>query len=148
MKQRLFWFRHERLEAAASSHDPLSTSHSNDFEIEMTVALVSHLVRQGEYSEGDVAVITPYLGQLHRLRHRMESMFEICLNDRDLEELEALEADSVGAALSPRPPVSKTTLLKRVRVATVDNFQGEEAKVIVIPLVRSNSQNKRLSQHV
>jgi hypothetical protein len=38
----------------------------------MTTALVSHLVRQGEYSKSDIAVLTPYLGQLQRLRRRME----------------------------------------------------------------------------
>lgn len=142
MKKRLFWFHHEHLEAAAASNDPLSTSHSNDFEVEMTTALVSHLVRQGEYSQGDIAVITPYLGQLHKLRRRMESMFEISLGDRDLDDLEAFEADSLETSSPPRPPINKTTLLKSVRVATVDNFQGEEAKVIVISLVRSNPQNK------
>ncbi|PGH03095.1 hypothetical protein GX51_04282 [Blastomyces parvus] len=142
LKERLFWFHHEQLEAAAASQDPLNTSHSNNFEIEMTTALVSHLVRQGEYSQGDIAVLTPYLGQLHKLRRRMESMFEICLSDRDLEDLEALEADGLETNPPPRPPVNKITLLRSVRVATVDNFQGEEAKVIVISLVRSNLQNR------
>ncbi|KAK3386890.1 hypothetical protein B0H63DRAFT_541000 [Podospora didyma] len=142
MKKRLFWFHHEQLEVGAASHDPLSTSHSNEFEIEMTTALVSHLVRQGVYSQDDIAVITPYLGQLQRLRRRMESMFEICLNDRDLQEVEALEGDNLGPSdPSPRSQLSRTTLLKSIRVATVDNFQGEEAKVIVICLVRSNPQN-------
>ncbi|KAK0716812.1 hypothetical protein B0T26DRAFT_811960 [Lasiosphaeria miniovina] len=110
-------------------HDPLSTSHSNEFEIEMTTALVSHLVRQGEYSKEDIA----------RLRRRMESMFEICLNDRDQEEVEAVEA--VEGVTQPSAQVAKTTLLKSIRIATVDNFQGEEAKVIIICLVRSNPQN-------
>ncbi|KLJ12750.1 hypothetical protein EMPG_12257 [Blastomyces silverae] len=142
MKEHLFWFHHEQLEAAAASQDPLNTSHSNNFEIEMTTALVSHLVRQGEYSQGDIAVLTPYLGQLHKLRRRMESMFEICLSDRDLEDLEALEADGLETNPKPRPPVNKITLLRSVRVATVDNFQGEEAKVIVISLVRSNPQDR------
>lgn len=142
IKERLFWLHHEQLEAGAASNDPLKTSHSNDFEIEMTAALVSHLIRQGKYGQGDIAVITPYLGQLHKLRRRMESMFEICLNDRDLDDLEALDEASEGP--EPRKPatVHKSTLLKSVRVATVDNFQGEEAKVIVISLVRSNPQNK------
>ncbi|PWW74664.1 hypothetical protein C7212DRAFT_358855 [Tuber magnatum] len=36
----------------------------------------------------------------------------------------------------------KGHLLSEVRVATVDNFQGEEAKVVVISLVRSNDANK------
>lgn len=143
MKDRLFWLHHEHLEAGAASHDPLNTSHSNDFEVEMTVSLISHLVKQGEYSQDDIAVITPYLGQLHKLRRRMQSMFEICLNDRDLAELEDFE-DRDGDALTAAKfrQSGKTTLLKSVRAATVDNFQGEEAKVIIISLVRSNPQKR------
>ncbi|PTB39704.1 hypothetical protein M441DRAFT_197320 [Trichoderma asperellum CBS 433.97] len=142
MKERLFWLHHDQLEAGAASHDPLNTSHSNDFEVDMTVSLLSHLVRQGIYAREDIAVITPYLGQLHKLRRRMESMFEICLNDRDLAELEDFEDRDqiVSAAIKNQP--AKSTLLKSVRVATVDNFQGEEAKVIIISLVRSNLQKK------
>lgn len=143
MKERLFWLHHDQLEAGAASHDPLNTSHSNDFEVEMTVSLISHLVKQGEYSQDDIAVITPYLGQLHKLRRRMESMFEICLNDRDLAELEDYENKDREASITVKKKQSgKTTLLKSVRAATVDNFQGEEAKVIIISLVRSNLQKK------
>ncbi|RDA86075.1 hypothetical protein CP532_1289 [Ophiocordyceps camponoti-leonardi (nom. inval.)] len=142
IKDRLFWFHHEKLEAAAAKDDPTNTSHHNDFEVEMTVSLVSHLFRQGEYTHGDIAVLTPYLGQLHRLRRRMESMFEISVSDRDLEALEAVESEVPSAAATPRSLLNKSTLLKSVRVATVDNFQGEEARVVVISLVRSNPQNK------
>ncbi|KAL7946681.1 P-loop containing nucleoside triphosphate hydrolase protein [Trichoderma barbatum] len=118
-ENRLFWLHHDHLEAGAASQDPLNTSHSNDFEIEMTVSLVSHLVRQGEYSQDDIAVITPYLGQLHKLRRRMESMFEICLNDRDLAELEDYENNGQEAPTTVTSRQSaKTTLLK----------SGEEAK--------------------
>ncbi|KJZ68337.1 hypothetical protein HIM_12270 [Hirsutella minnesotensis 3608] len=142
MRDRLFWFHHEQLEAAAANLDPLNKSHVNEFEVEMTTALVSHLVRQGEYSQGDIAVITPYLGQLHRLRRRMESMFEICLNDRDTEDLVNLETGDAIARAPFRPLVQKSSLLKSIRVATVDNFQGEEAKVIIISIVRSNPQQR------
>lgn len=145
MKQRLFWLDHSHPEAGAAALEPLSTSHTNDFEIEMTTALVSHLVRQGAYGNGDIAVITPYLGQMQRLKARMQSIFEIALNDRDLADLEAAEISEKddGQAHPPaQPKVSKTTLLKSVRIATVDNFQGEEAKVVVISLVRSNEQRR------
>ncbi|EHK50067.1 hypothetical protein TRIATDRAFT_212567 [Trichoderma atroviride IMI 206040] len=142
MKERLFWLHHDQLEAGAASHDPLNTSHSNDFEVEMTVSLLSHIVRQGEYAREDVAVITPYLGQLHKLRRRMESMFEICLNDRDLAELEDFENKDQIVPIALKKQPAKSTLLKSVRMATVDNFQGEEAKIIIISLVRSNQQKK------
>ncbi|KAK0715361.1 AAA domain-containing protein [Lasiosphaeris hirsuta] len=142
IKKRLFWFYHEQPEAGTTDHDPLSTSHSNEFEVEMTITLVSYLVRQGEYSRSDITVITPYLGQLQRLRRRMETMFKIYLNDRDQEQVEALEADGPEVLEpTPRAQLAKTTLAKSIRIATVDNFQGEEAKVIVICLVRSNPQN-------
>ncbi|KAI1492178.1 hypothetical protein F5X96DRAFT_413793 [Biscogniauxia mediterranea] len=150
MKQRLFWLHHEELEASALSSDPLNTSHTNDFEIEMTTALVLHLIRQGSYGRGDIAVITPYLGQLHRLRGRMSKLFEITVNDRDEADLEMIEQDQEepeGSSNSqpsrhPTSKSSKVRLLESVRVATVDNFQGEEAKVIIISLVRSNPQNR------
>jgi superfamily I DNA and/or RNA helicase len=38
--------------------------------------------------------------------------------------------------------VQKTTLLNALRIATVDNFQGEEAKVIVVSLVWNNDKRK------
>lgn len=145
MKRRLFWLHHEALEAGAMIDDPNNTSHSNDYEVEMTACLVSHLVRQGEYGPEDIAVLTPYLGQLQKLRGRLaaESTFAISLDDRDLDELEELEMTQPG---KPTPThhqsVAKTTLAKSIRLATVDNFQGEEAKVVIISLVRSNPEKR------
>ncbi|GKU06754.1 unnamed protein product [Fusarium langsethiae] len=140
MRRRLFWFHHDHPENANDNSDSISTSRSNSFEVDMTASLVSHLSQQGKYRAGDIAVITPYLGQLQLLRRKMESMFEICVNDRDSDELEAIEGEGVEASLPNVGPLRKTTLLKTVRVATVDNFQGEEAKIIVISMVRSNPQ--------
>lgn len=145
MGRRLFWMHHDELEVGAASADPSSTSHSNHFEVELGAALVSHLIKQGHYSPEDIAVLTPYLGQLQKLRQRMaaEPTFAVSIDERDLEDLEVLcEAISVEPVHQKEQSVSKTTLLKSVRLATVDNFQGEEAKVIIISLVRSNAQNK------
>ncbi|KAI0190325.1 hypothetical protein F4808DRAFT_476549 [Astrocystis sublimbata] len=146
LQNRLFWFQHTMLEDRAHQQDPVSTSHTNTFEVQMTIALVQHLVRQGSYGPDDIAVITPYLGQLFRLRREMQSIFQISVGERDLEELENLEADnatksgeSYGVKTST---VARTTLLKSIRLATVDNFQGEEAKVVVISLVRSNNEQR------
>lgn len=145
MARRLFWLHHDQLEAGTAAADPTSTSHLNDHEIQISAALVSHLVKQGHYNPEDIAVLTPYLGQLHKLRQRMaaESSFAVSIDDRDLDELAALEGDGPKDQVQVnKQNVSKTTLLKSVRLASVDNFQGEEAKVIIISLVRSNPQNK------
>ncbi len=160
MAQRLFWMQHQHLEHGASESDradPTSTSRTNAFEVEMTAALVSHLFKQGVYSDGDIAVLTPYLGQMMLLQRRFSSMYEITLNDRDLADLEAaadLDASAndespeaaaqapvaLGSTRVPAP--AKAVLGKSVRIATVDNFQGEEAKVVVVSLVRSNTQGR------
>ncbi|KAI1370891.1 hypothetical protein F4677DRAFT_339626 [Hypoxylon crocopeplum] len=145
MKRRLFWLHHESPEDQENQHDAITTSRTNTFEIDMTVSLVQHLVRQGSYGPDDIAVITPYLGQLIRLRRQMERLFEISVGERDLEEIEALDLDGPDentAAQPHNPPIIKRTLLKSIRLATVDNFQGEEAKVVVISLVRSNNDNR------
>lgn len=130
--KRLFWLDHQHPEAGSED-----TSHTNDWEVEMTAALVTHLVRQGIYQSEDIAVLTPYLGQLSKLRRRLASSFEVAIGDADAEELE-----ESGLAENPDQPPSislrKTTLLRALRLATVDNFQGEEAKVIIVSLVRSN----------
>ncbi|KAF0645876.1 hypothetical protein FPSE5266_03839 [Fusarium pseudograminearum] len=141
MRRRLFWFDHDHPETA-NDNESTSTSKSNSFEVDMTASLVSHLSQQGKYGAGDIAVLTPYLGQLQLLRRRMESMFEICVNDRDEDELEAIEEEGTDTKTPNFSALRKTTLLKTVRVATVDNFQGEEAKIIVISLVRSNPQQE------
>ncbi|KAI1117796.1 hypothetical protein F5Y14DRAFT_439080 [Nemania sp. NC0429] len=144
MKKRLFWLHHTVPEDGAQKQDPTSSSHTNSFEVDLTVALVQHLVRQGTYGPDDIAVITPYLGQLHRLRREMQNSLQISVGERDLDDLAALDASRAGQQedTPASNTATQTTLLKSIRLATVDNFQGEEAKVVVISLVRSNTEQR------
>lgn len=144
MRKRLFWLDHNEKEDASPSNLAQSFSKTNAWEVEMTAALVSHLIRQGIYRNEDIAVLTPYLGQLQKLKQRLRSSFAIVVGDRDLEDMEAqgLEDDSREETNASKGIVRKTTLLDALRIASVDNFQGEEAKVIVISLVRSNDERK------
>ncbi|KAI9709048.1 MAG: hypothetical protein M1820_003494 [Bogoriella megaspora] len=137
VKPRLFWLDHRQPESGAE--DSNSTSHTNDFEVEMVASVVSHLVRQSVYDSTDIAVLTPYLGQLFKLRRNLSKRFEIVVSDRDAKDLEDA---GLPDELAPQPVhTSRSTLLDALRIATIDNFQGEEAKVVIISLCRSNPQN-------
>ncbi|KAF2793162.1 hypothetical protein K505DRAFT_350116 [Melanomma pulvis-pyrius CBS 109.77] len=143
MRDRLYWLDHQEKEDPRIAQ-AVSLSRTNTWEMEMVACLVSHLVKQGTYGSGDIAVITPYLGQLQKIKKRLANSFEIVVGDRDEENLEAsgLQDDPEGASAHNQTQIQKTTLLNALRVATVDNFQGEEAKVIVVSLVRSNDEQK------
>ena len=142
MRKRLFWLDHKQYEGNASD-DATATSYWNGFEIDMVAAIVTHLINQGKYKSGEVAVLTPYLGQLHRLRKRLKNFFAVTIDERDELELDqaGLVEDTQPETLRAPAP-AKSTLLQALRVATIDNFQGEEAKVVVISLVRSNAQRR------
>ncbi|KAL8788904.1 MAG: hypothetical protein Q9213_001427 [Squamulea squamosa] len=142
MKDRLFWLTHENREDGADPTQAHSDSKSNDFEVRMVSALASHLTRQGTYAAGEIAVLTPYVRQLQKIRRSLGDMFEIVLNERDVQALEEQEnAGDQPVSVIP-PAAKKTKLLSALRAATIDNFQGEEAKVVILSYVRSNAEGK------
>lgn len=144
MWNNLFWLDH-RCDEDSRDDGSRVKSHSNQWEVDMATALVRHLIRQGEYKSTDIALLTPYTGQLRKLRTSLSNDFEICLSERDLETLAADGFEKVedeNPESNSRKTFEKKTLLQTLRLATVDNFQGEEAKVIVVSLVRSNSKHK------
>ncbi|KAI8591622.1 hypothetical protein BDZ88DRAFT_487300 [Geranomyces variabilis] len=146
MRKRLFWLDHSHYEDSAQSDDgPQQTSKTNRWEAEMLIALVRHLKRQGMYSEKeDIAVITPYLGQLRLLKKLLQQTFELVLNDRDLDEIALAEENDPNGDEQNEPSgpaftattskLAKGKLSDSVRIATIDNYQGEEAKIILITL--------------
>ncbi|KAL8838686.1 MAG: hypothetical protein Q9176_004926 [Flavoplaca citrina] len=142
MKDRLFWLNHDNREDGADPTQAQSDSKSNSFEFSMVSALASHLVRQGTYAAEDIAILTPYVRQLQNLRRSLSGMFEVVMNDRDTDALEEQEPLK-GARPAPLPSSNrKTTLANALRIATVDNFQGEEAKIIILSFVRCNAEGK------
>ena len=141
MRNRLYWLHHVEPEDSADPASPTNLSKSNQYEVEMVAALVTHLIRQGTYLSEDIAVLTPYLGQLRHIRQRLGSTYEIVIGEKDEEAMEAqgIRDDTTAEQLTQ---ARKSSLLRALRLATVDNFQGEEAKVIIISLVRSNDQRR------
>ena len=137
LRSNVLWLDHRHHEETQQS-DLHHRSHSNDWEVSMVQALIRHIIRQGKYKSEDIAVLAPYMGQVSKLRKVLNEEYEIVLNDRDEE---ALENDGFTEhTIGQSPALVRKTLSSLLRLATVDNFQGEEAKVVIISLVRSNSQ--------
>lgn len=139
VRKRLFWLDHRMAENKSDPSKPLDSSHSNDYEVDVIEALVLHLVRQGTYGAEDLVVLTPYVRQLQKIRQKLANSFEIVISEKDQDEL---AKQDTGMGSHPHAATHRAMLSQRLRVSTVDNFQGEEAQVVLISLVRSNAERK------
>lgn len=121
-------------------------SHSNMYEVEMIVALTVYLLQQN-YKPEQVVILTPYVGQLLKIREALaeKNMISV-VDDRDqlllnLAQNEEQEprngCDSLGSSRD-NVIVEKKDLRSCIRVSSIDNYQGEESDVILISLVRSS----------
>ena len=136
---RMWWFDHRQAEDAPDAATR-SKSVSNTFEAEMVFNLVQYLINRNEYDIGHIAVLTPYNGQLALLTKRLRSLCSIFLSDKDRT---ALAGDGYFAKDEDAPGArSDVQMLDMLRVATIDNFQGEEAKVVILSTVRSNKDER------
>ena len=90
-----------------------------------------------EYDYKDVTILTPYNGQLAAFIKRFSKKCSLWLSEKDREKLidEGL-LDVEGDYPQGKTDVQISSMLK---LATIDNFQGEESKVVVLSLVRSNT---------
>lgn len=73
--------------AEDGAHDSLTRYHSNEYEVAYLVATLKYLLLQG-YNPGDIAIVTPYVGQLMKLRAALQGQFALALNELDLEEIQ------------------------------------------------------------
>lgn len=133
LASRTFWWDHRLPELEA---DDLK-SHVNLFEVEMVAGLVLYLLGSGAYAQGEIAVLTPYSGQLSKLHQRLSSTCDIWLSDKDRDLL--LSDDLLVHGIEDRATKDKVTISDMLRLATVDNFQGEEARIIILSTVRSGN---------
>ncbi|KAK0501721.1 P-loop containing nucleoside triphosphate hydrolase protein [Armillaria luteobubalina] len=107
------------------------TSKQNMHEAQMVLKIVKYLAQQG-YKTNDMVVLTPYLGQLNMLQQELREDMDPVLNDLDSHDLIRAGLLTPGAAkLTKRP----------LRMATIDNYQGEECDIVIVSLTRSNPNN-------
>ena len=107
----------------------------NPFEVEMVVSIAKYIIQQGQYTTEQITILTPYLGQLSLIRNKLqETNIGSYVSDQDFGDLARQNLNDNTEKLSSNP----------IRIATVDNFQGEESEVVIISLVRSNPQGGRI----
>ncbi|KAJ9456969.1 Helicase required for RNAi-mediated heterochromatin assembly 1 [Diplonema papillatum] len=128
----LFFLDHRFPEGQGDQHSNDSASKQNVEEAKLIVKTVWYLTHQGVLPS-QIAIITPYLGQVRLLRQHMEGeKLGVAMNDRDLEDIASDDAEDDGIKQGNSGNGS-------VRISTIDNFQGEEADYVLISLVRSNA---------
>lgn len=97
MARNLWFFDHnypEQGDDSEANNNPLS--HVNNFEAEMVVELATRLIRHG-YTSTQIAVLTPYSGQLLKLRELfMHRNMAVYLDERTVRELQDLDVDIEG----------------------------------------------------
>ncbi|KAF9326115.1 hypothetical protein BGZ91_002104, partial [Linnemannia elongata] len=118
-------------------------SFSNSFEVEMIETLALHLIQNGYDQPGDILVLTPYFGQLAKIRNHLENRFVVLVDGRDKERLDAGGAEGVYEThgTNSRTDVQEVqgTVRNHITIRSIFNCQGEEAKVVLISLVRSET---------
>ncbi|PKC17959.1 P-loop containing nucleoside triphosphate hydrolase protein [Rhizophagus irregularis] len=123
-------------------------SHSNKYEVDMIIEIVKFFVRNGYTKQDDIAVLTPYLGQMVKLRDALKTTFTVVIDERDSQDLAEMEDENEDRKeeKTENNPVenisiaTKKSLNQQVTLRTVDNFQGEEANIVIISLVRNSSK--------
>lgn len=131
MGENLYFMDHAHPEDAKDQYG--MQSFANTFEVKMVEALAHYLIKNGYDQPGDIAILTPYLGQLSKLRDHLRKSFMLVIDDRDMEQLEENEAeegiDSDAVQAGPQIGVKNVSLQNHLTLRTIDNYQGEEAKV-------------------
>ena len=85
------------------------SSKQNTFEVEMVLKIVRYLIQQG-YKTQELVVLTPYLGQLQKLRGVLAQETDPVLNDLDMYELIRAGVMAVPAKQSKKPQLRLVTI--------------------------------------
>ncbi|KAJ7188061.1 hypothetical protein C8R46DRAFT_1053533 [Mycena filopes] len=128
----VFFFSHTHRENDGAEE---SSSKYNTFEVDMIKDLVLYLLRQGYSEEGDIVVLCAYLGQLARVRDALRDEVAVIIDGRDKDNLAEQEEDIEDR--TDQFQIEQIEVTKRVRLRTIDNYQGEEAKIVILSTVRN-----------
>ena len=102
----------DNLTEVVDRNEPSSSSKQNLYEVKMVLKIVRYLGQQG-YGTEKLVVLTPYLGQLYKLRDALNADNDPVLNDLDSHDL-------VRAGLVPAATASVNK--RSIRLATIGTY--------------------------
>jgi hypothetical protein len=139
MVNRMYWLDHKEHEDRADPRSSMANSQRNRFEVEFAAALVRYLIEVNGYNLGDIVILTPYNGQLAALTSKLAATCSVFLTEKDRDALidQGLLLESNLVASGGKNSVKLSDML---RLSSVDNYQGEECKIVIFSAVRSNPQ--------
>lgn len=140
MLDRVWWLDHQMPEDTPEAGSSMAKSFSNAYEVDMIVGMVEYLIKSNEYGYKDITILTPYNGQLAAFARRLSGHCSLWLSEKDRDSLVLdglLEPDE--ASFGAKVDVDLASML---RLATIDNFQGEESRIVILSTVRSNFDSR------
>ncbi|OWF52812.1 NFX1-type zinc finger-containing protein 1 [Mizuhopecten yessoensis] len=156
LQNNMFFLNHSENEHADSHQD--KKSHKNQHEVDFIAQLYRYLRLQG-YDSGDITVLTTYKEQERLLQRAIRTIekSERFVFRKPKTSYCDLNSKQTGSDKTGPYHISKYSSIDALqlenfeecketspgaRVTTVDNFQGEENKIILLSLVRSNSKGQ------
>ncbi|KAB2569395.1 NFX1-type zinc finger-containing protein 1 [Lasiodiplodia theobromae] len=122
LSDRVFWLDHQHPETVTDR-----LLRVNTFEVEMILGMVRHLMSQDGVKAGDILVLTPYGAQARALQDKIQEYYPVQVvygkDNKNQQESTAVQPD-------------------RIRIATVDSIQGDEANIVLLSMVRSNDEGR------
>ncbi|KAI5839916.1 hypothetical protein DFP73DRAFT_587337 [Morchella snyderi] len=136
----LLWLDHKSNESFSG------TSYYNIHEADMIAAYAAHLIESGEFGIRDIVILTPYREQISVINRSLQKQgaFGLVIPAEDMSCL-------VGRNAEYNPPLESELkdytfvnvhISDAVQVTTIDNYQGQEADIILYSAVRSNNAGR------
>jgi hypothetical protein len=128
---RVVFVAHEKPELSSLFADKRDhgASKQNKYEVQMVKKIVKYMAQQG-YGTSSQAVLTSYLGQLQLLRQELAKDN----NDPVLNDIDSFDLIKAGIM----PAASAKQMKRPLKLSTIDNYQGDEADIVIVSLTRSN----------
>jgi len=118
MDRNLYLVQHNEPEQRTSD-----MSFENPYEAGVLAKLTEFLIEKGKYKQSDIVILSPYNAQIECIKKAVDKYNLIC---------------SIQFIMIPFQLPRKY----RIQVASVDSFQGLEANIVLLSLVRSNSSGQ------